>query len=231
MKKFLVAFTTLFACCYALFAGDAAAFVDLGFSSSNDVYVFGQYGKTDKDFHAYAEIYTVDVAKNDFVPKGVFRVTDTTGKSGAELFNELKTKRAASFLSSYQLTTIPPESLLYVASSTKPSGNEIMFKDYENSTKDKTIFYDVRLMPLYEGKGSNTMSSFYIVMEKKDTEGNILSRNVIGNPEIKRKGVTSYAIDKIFTTPDGKGIVFLVEKTVTDSTGISIRYMVETAEL
>ena len=54
---------------------------------------------------------------------------------------------------------------------------------------------------------------------------------VAGNPDIQRKGVTGYAIDRIYTAPDGKGMVFVVEKTVEDSAGTSIRYMVETVAL
>ena len=77
--------------------------------------------------------------------------------------------------------------------------------------------------------GANTDSSFYIKVEKKTEDGSVLSRFVAGNPEIKRKGVTNYSINRIFTTPDGKGVVFVVEKTVEDSTGVSVRYMVETA--
>ena len=43
--------------------------------------------------------------------------------------------------------------------------------------------------------------------------------------------MTGYAIDRIYTAPDGKGMVFVVEKTVEDAAGTSIRYMVETVAL
>ena len=42
------------------------------------------------------------------------------------------------------------------------------------------------------------------------------------------KNKTRYAIERIYTSPDGKGFVFVVEKTVEDAAGTSIRYMVET---
>ena len=87
------------------FAGDAAAFVDLGFSRDGKTYVFGQYGKTDGNFHGYAEIYTVDVKLNDFVSKGVFKTTDKSGKTGSEVFSKLKEKHK-SFLNSYGLTPV-----------------------------------------------------------------------------------------------------------------------------
>lgn len=228
MKRILTTIGML-AVAVSLFAGDAAAFVDLGFSADGKTYIFGQYGKTDKDFKGYAEIYTVDVKENDFVSNGVFKATDSTGKSGGGVFSQLKDKHK-SFLDKYRLCPVEADSLLYVRDDiTKSGSSEIRFKDFESSTPTEEVFYTIRLVPMYEGKGGTTKSSFYIVAEKKTASGTLLSRFVTGNPDIKRKGVTGYAIDKIFTSPDGKGFVFVVEKTVEDATGVSIRYMVETA--
>lgn len=227
MKRFLTTIGIL-AVAVSLFAGDAAAFVDLGFSADGKTYIFGQYGKTDKDFKGYAEIYTVDVKENDFVSNGVFKTTDNTGKSGSEVFSQLKDKQK-SFLGKYKLSPVDADSILYVRDDfTKSGTSEIKFKDFESSTPTEDVYFSVKLVPMYEGKGAATRSSFYIVTEKKTSNGTLLSRFVAGNPEIKRKGVTGYAIDKIFTSPDGKGFVFVIEKTVEDSTGVSIRYMVET---
>ena len=62
MKKALIA-SIVFIAAGIAFAGDAAAFKDIGFSSDGKIYVFGQYGKTDVAFEPYAEIYTIDVEK------------------------------------------------------------------------------------------------------------------------------------------------------------------------
>lgn len=231
MKKIFALVIISMICCLSVFAGDVAAFCDLGFSSDNNTYIFAQYGRTDKNFNAFAEIYTVDIEKNDFVSGGVFKATDKTGKTGKELFSNLKDK-ANSFLSKYNVKPITPDSVLYVrVAAAGPSTDMIVFKDFEHSTVDNPISYNVRLMPLYEGNGNSTQSSFYIVVERKDVDGKLLSRQVIGNPDIKRKGVINYTIDQIFTTPDGKGIVFLVAKTISNKSDISIRFMVETAKL
>ena len=56
-----------------LSAGDVASFVDKGFTEDGKYYVFGQYGKTDKKFQGWAEIYQVDIAKNDYVDEGIFK--------------------------------------------------------------------------------------------------------------------------------------------------------------
>ena len=78
MKKILVcAFSVFFAVCSS-FAGDAASFDDIGFSEDGKYYLFGQYGKTDKTYEPWAEIYTVDVAANDFVKGEVFKSRDSS---------------------------------------------------------------------------------------------------------------------------------------------------------
>ena len=224
-KKILLSFFLL-AVSFSVFAGDVATFEDMGFSQDGSVYVFGQYGTTDKTFLPYAEIYTVDVAKNDFVKNGVFTSKGVTGKSAQQVFSQV-TQRAQDFLKPYNLTPVSSSSLLYLKQSEGVDDEEIVFKDFESV--DEPVFYHVKVESLYRGKGANTDSSFYIKVEKKTEDGSVLSRFVAGNPEIKRKGVTNYSINRIFTTPDGKGVVFVGEKTVEDSTGVSVRYMVETA--
>lgn len=59
-----ITITAMFLCfCILLAAGDAAAFVDLGFSKDGRTYMFAQYGSTDKTWRGFAEIYSVDIEK------------------------------------------------------------------------------------------------------------------------------------------------------------------------
>ncbi|AEE16027.1 DUF2259 domain-containing protein [Treponema brennaborense] len=228
MQKQITAVCAILWCALCAFAGDAAAFADIGFSKDSGTYVFGQYGMTDKTYTAYAEIYTVDIAKNDFVPNGVFKISDTTGKSGSDVYADLL-KKQAPFLKKYAPVPVSPDSMLYIRDDeSKRATDEIVFKDF-GQTGEKALYFHVRLVPLYEGKGSGLKSSFYIVAEKKHADGTLVERKVVGNPDIKRAGVTGYAVNAIFTAPDGKGLVFVVEKTLGDASGVSIRYMVETA--
>ena len=73
MKK-LVTLGLIFTLALSLVsAGDVATFVDKGFSEDGRYYVFGQYGKTDKKFQGWAELYQVDIAANDYTDNGVFK--------------------------------------------------------------------------------------------------------------------------------------------------------------
>ncbi|MCR4822202.1 MAG: DUF2259 domain-containing protein [Treponema sp.] len=233
MKKLLLSGVILLCGGLCSFAGDAAAFVDLGISKDGKTYAFAEYGKTDKNYQGYAEIYTVDIAKNDFVDGEVFKTKPsqaTVSKSGKDIYEELY-KKANWKLKKYDFAPASVDNLLYVRDDKKTGESEIVFKDFEGSTTEKSIFYHIKLVKNVEGSGSKLYSSFFITLEKKDGEGNVISRNTVGSPDIKRKTVTDYRIDRIFSDRSGRNLVFVVEKTLADVNGSSIRYMVETIHL
>lgn len=233
MKKWLLFGILLLATGTCLFAGDVAAFVDLGISRDGKTYAFAEYGRTDRQFQGYAEIYTVDIAKNDFVNGEVFRTSpsaETASKSGKDVYDELL-KKASRTLKKYDFSQSEPDNLLYVRDDRKSGESEIVFKDFEGSTVERSVFYHIKLVKNVEGSGSSLRSSFFITLEKKDENGEVISRNVVGSPEIKRKNVSEYRIDRIFSDKTGRNIVFVVEKTISDADGTSIRYMVETVHL
>jgi len=232
MKKLIIAGFLFASGFFSVYAGDAAVFVDTGFSSDGNVYVFGQYGKTDKTFQGWAEIYTVDIGKNEFVPDEVFITKPsavTAGKSGREVFDTLAGK---SFFTTkrYNCEKAGPDQVLYICGDDNKAGtDEIVFKDFSGAAGNPAV-YHIQLVPTFEGSGVNAKSSFYIMLEKQDENGNLQSRQKIGSPSVIRKGVTGYRIERIYCDKSGSGLVFIIEKTMEDSTGILIRYMVETVK-
>lgn len=233
MKRFVLTAALLFAGAFTAFAGDAAVFADLGFSEDGKTYIFGQYGKQDVTYQAWAEIYTVDIERNDYVKNEVFITKpskDTLSFSGKKTFEMLKEK-AEWKIQKYNAKPSQIDQLVYLRSDeTKNVTDEIVFKDFEGSTEDFPVFYHIRLVPFFEGKGENVLSSYYIQLEKKDDENKLLYKRIVGNPDIKRKGISSYKIIKVLTDKSGKSLVFIIEKTLEDKTGTSIRYMVETVK-
>lgn len=219
---------------FASFAGDSAVLVDNGFSADGNYYIFGQYGKIDKKFQGWAEIYTVDVLKNDYVDNEVYRVKPsavTFDKTGKEVYESLAGKNYLS-IKKYNCAQNSPEQILYIREEEKKAGtDEIEFKDFISSVSDDQAYYKVVLVPMVSGEGINVMSSFYIDIEKLDSKGAVLASQRIGNPGITRKGVKNYKIERIVCDKTGKKLVFIVEKTMEDKTGINIRYMIETARL
>ena len=205
----------------------------MGISSDGKTYIFGEYGRTDNDFQGYAEIYTVDIAKNDFVSGGVFKTEPsvaTSSKSGKTVYDELLEK-AGWAVRKYECKPALPENLLYIRDERVNDGTEIVFKDFEGSSTEQSVFYHLKVNSCTEGSGTSIRSSFSITLEKKNEKGELISRNIVGNPSVKRKGVSSYKIDRVFSDKSGRNLVFIIEKQVKDKNGTSIRYMVETIRL
>ncbi len=234
MKKLMVCGMLGIFAAFASFAGDSAVLVDNGFSADGNYYIFGQYGKIDKKFQGWAEIYTVDVLKNDYVDNEVYRVKPsavTFDKTGKEVYESLAGKNYLS-IKKYNCAQNAPEQILYIREEEKKAGtDEIEFKDFISSVSDDQAYYKVVLVPMVSGEGINVKSSFYIDIEKLDSKGAVLASQRIGNPGITRKGVKNYKIERIVCDKTGKKLVFIVEKTMEDKTGINIRYMIETARL
>ena len=232
-KSVLCSFVFAFAL-FSMNAGDVASLVDKGFSSDGKYYVFGQYGKTDKKFQGWAEIYQVDIAKNDYVDSGVFKTkpTDATAsKNGKDLYEALESKNAG-YLNSLNCKKANPDHVLYILDDVHKSGtDEIIFKDFRSAPVDNQISYRITLVPSISGKGKNAKSSFYIKLEKFDADGYVLSTQKIGSPDIVRHGVTNYKIERIFCDDSEQNLIFVIEKHFEDDAGLSVRYMVEAAKI
>lgn len=212
------------------FAGDAAAFKDIGFSDDGKIYVFGQYGMTDVKFRPYAEIYAVDVVKNEYIPGGVFKKIEAKSeKNGKEVYDNL-CARHSSEIAKYGCAKTSSDNTLYVMENEAKDGAEtISFKNYGDENSLEQCDFSVRLVPTFEGIGQNCKSSFYIDLSIKDSGTE--KKYKVGSPERKRAGVTGYKIVRIFRDAKRSSLVFVVEKTVEDQVGTSIRYMVETVKL
>lgn len=229
MKKILSAIFAM-SLAAAVFAGDVATFVEGGWSSDGKIYVFGQYGKTDKSYQGWAELIEVDIDKNDYADKGYFSIKPsavTAGKNGREVFESLEAK---SFYSTKPLNLKKTEAdqIMYICEDPIKKGSDIInFTDFLGSEIDNPKKYTVSITKTVDGKGASCKSSFYILIEKKDADGNVIATQKVGNPDIKRKGITDYKIEQILTDKTGKKMIFVVEKIMEDKTGINVRYMVE----
>ena len=215
----------------ALFAGDVASFVDKGFTEDGKYYLFGQFGKTDKKFQGWAEIYQVDIEKNDYVNGGVFRTKPsavTAGKNGREVYEALEAK-SFYYLKDVKCEKADPEHVLYILDDVNKSGtDEIVFTDFKSDIENPDTFH-IQLVPTVNGSGKKVSSSFYIDVEKRDADGNLIFKKKVGSPDIVRKGVYNYKIERIVCDKSEKSFIFVVEKMMEDDSGINIRYMVEAA--
>lgn len=78
--RFLLLTVGLFFCSISCFAGDHASFNSLGFSESGDFYAFSQTGICDGSGFPYAQVFVIDVKKNEIVASGSFDAEPPEGE-------------------------------------------------------------------------------------------------------------------------------------------------------
>ena len=210
----------------ALWAGDSASFVDLGFSQDGSFYMFAQYGVKSGILMPWADVYIVDVSKNDFVPGGRISYTHENpiyaGQDGAGALHRL-IARNASIAERYGVTYPNQGQPLYIALEGDPAyeGDTITFRDFVSG-----IFYRASLVETISGSGANLRSSFYISLECVDNDSTVKTF-AVGTPDIQRPLVSSYRIKKVLIAPPGNSLIFVIEMKRQAEGGHDIRYMVE----
>jgi predicted secreted protein len=227
-KIFFLTAGVLFLDIFALWAGDTASFVDLGFSPGGGTYMFAQYGVQSGTLKPWADMFVVDVAKNDFVSGGKISYTHDTpvsaGTDGSGAFYRLISRNTA-IAERYDVNLLRQGIPLYIAldaDSGSPQGETIEFRNFERS-----LSYKARLVPGTEGSGNGLKSSFYINLEETNASGTRKTYRV-GNPGVKRPLIVTYKIKKVIVAPEGNSLIFVIEMRKQVSGGYDTRYMVET---
>ena len=220
MRKFYTIIVMAVFTAAAVYAGDIANFVNLGFSSDGSKFAFGQYGLQDKTYRAYAEIYAVDVAANTFLPNGIFRTSpskQTEGKESKSTFLALQ-NRAQVSLSKWNISETRQGRILYAQTESAEGNQTLFFRDFQTSDEYTVV--------LNTTQKSKTESSFYLTVEKTKPNGTKVKKDV-GRPDYVRSGVKNYAVKKILMDDSSRAIIFIIEKKEYSAAGDSFRYMVE----
>lgn len=215
-----------------LWAGDSAVFADLGFSPDGSRYMFGQYGIQSTSLTPWAELYVVDVVKNNWVPGGKKAwASGSTIVAGQDGFGALQSLIAANteLAKKHKIDHTHQGQLLYLAiedeSARSTAESYLEFRNFDDGSR-----YTARLVPWLEGTGPNCRSSFFIDFVRFDKNGKE-SRYSVGTPGLKRKGISGYRIRQVIAAPQGGALVFVIEQWHETANGPAIRYMVETLHL
>jgi len=229
-KTVLFIIFTVSTCVSALWAGDTAVFVDLGFSPDGRTYMFGQYGVLSPSLRPWAELYIVDVTSNSFVTNGRASFTDTSaireGQDGSGIFRRLLSENS-SIVSGHRINFQNQGLPLYISRDENPSerGEDIFFRDFISRNEYRAI-----LVPSISGIGQGVRSSFYISLEVRSQNGQV-RRYTVGNPGYVRQQIASYNIKRVFIDANGGSIIFVIEMKRAAENGFDIRYMVEALRL
>lgn len=219
MKRIVVLMLCISLFSIPLFAGDVPTFVNLGFSATAEYFMFGYYGIDSVTGKPYAEIFIVNTQKNDFTGDGIFRAQYSThlepGWNALAGFLDLYNK-TLSVIKKYGINHFDQGRLAFLAIDNNT--NSISYRDADGSEWQITLNKKVN-----ESAGS-VSSSFSI--QFSITRAGSSKTYTAGNPGIVRKNVKNYIIRQIIIAPNGKTIVFIIEKE--EAGAKSMRYMVET---
>ena len=231
LKKAVIIFIILLICASALWAGDNAVFVDLGFSPDGRMYMFGQHGVVFPSLRPWAEIYVVDVARNSFVQNGRAAFTQNApiraGQDGSGVLHQLVSSNTA--LTSRHNINFQNQGLpLYISREESPParGETIEFRDFING-----MSYRAELIPVVAGSGQNVSSRFQINLSAAPISGGQAKTYTVGSPNFVRQGVAQYNFKRVLIDSTGSSIIFVIEMKRAVADGFDIRYMVETVRL
>ncbi|MCL2762926.1 MAG: DUF2259 domain-containing protein [Treponema sp.] len=231
LKRAFLVFLGLFLFTVSIvWAGDSAFFVDLGFSPDGRHYTFAQYGVRTDTLKPWADMFVVDVARNNFVSGGriayIHNKPIEAGQDGTGALYHVIAKNAG-IVERHNVSYANQGQPLYIALSGDPAyeGTAITFRDFISG-----IFYQTTLIETIRGTGKDTRSSFYIKLESTDNDGEKKSYTV-GTLGLERPGIFSYRIKKVLIDSSGSSLIFVIEMKRWSEQGHDIRYMVEAVRL
>jgi len=230
MRSFFVAILAVLSA--GGYAGDVAIFQNLGFSNDGRYFQFGQYGVDSQTQAPYAQIFTVEVPRNTFVPNSAFRGTFPGGASLGDdgrkallaLMDQAATTRRRLGVDAVRLG----RPIFFRVNGDNAEGKNVTFIDYQTSRD-----YSLKLTQTVTPSGSTVQSSFYIDLVIKTEAGQTVHTSRIGTPSIQRRGVTDYRIHQVILGPTEREIVVIVERLERGTTpdDVNIRYMAETGRI
>jgi predicted secreted protein len=229
-KRVFILFIILLTSVSALWGGDTAVFVDLGFSSDGRTYMFGQYGVLSPSLRPWADLYIVDVTSNAFVQNGKVSLTDSVpikaGQDGSGILHRLVSNNS-SLTSLYRINFQNQGLPLYISREENPPshGEKIDFRDFLSGKS-----YNAQLIPTITGSGQNVRSQFYINLEVSSSSGQFRTYKV-GTPSFVRQGIVQYNIKRVLIDANGGSLIFVIEMMRVTDNGYDVRYMVEAVRL
>jgi predicted secreted protein len=226
-RTFSVLAGLLVLCVSSIHAGDSASYADLGFSPDGGFYMFAQYGVKSDTLVPWADMFIVDVKRNDFIRGGRISYTHDrpidAGQDGTGALYRL-IAQTANLAESHRITYPNQGQPLYIALDGDPedTGKSVFFRDFVSG-----VLFTANLVETVTGSGETLRSSFIIRLDCIETDGGEKTF-VIGTPEISRPLISSYRIKKVLIDPSGGSLIFVIEMMRDADDGYDIRYMVET---
>lgn len=227
-KSFLIA-ALLCRLLLSLYAGDRAEFVNLGFSSDGDLFMYGQYGVNSLNDGMFADLKVVelqtDTLRSDLGQSRLYRCMIYPEQTGREALYESLKEYATDKGSLVTIDHLSTGRLLYKQIPGEKSDEGIMFRDFSSG-----IDYSIAVTQRSAGEGSEIKSSL-VLSVYQDMDIGEDKRYSVGMMTGYMPGISGFQIKQVLLSPDSRFLLIVVQYEQYREDGNDVRYMVRSVEL
>ncbi|MBU1105727.1 MAG: DUF2259 domain-containing protein [Candidatus Riflebacteria bacterium] len=235
MKHFFITLTFLL-CVTISHAGDFAEFRSIGFSESGQYYSFAQIGIHDGSGFPYAELWVIDVLKNEQVATSSIELNDENDEAVGTVEQALKKAIEAAKLERFS-----------IKSNENPGSDLLIHLPTDHSTFTDNVF---SLEPGIDGGASGIAAKYKVILDTTETKpalkdiptdfgpAKMLKLSIAGIEEASgtvqilqedkrlpksRAYPLEYSVRQVTTFKDG--LVVIISYTTPGFEGPDVRYM------
>ncbi len=229
IKKVVSLFLLVFCIQTAVFAGDRAEFINLGFSANSEFFLFGQYGKNESGTLLYADVIYHDLVSGEnsreLSLSKTYPDSQRSGNNGLSAL--LMSLKEYNSIYNVDVDYNQTGTTLYFQLPGQITGDLISFSDYQVG-----IIYSVSLVmrPRIREPGTNTALAITLFQTLRD---GTQSRFEAGSLIKPIQNVYDFQLKQIIVSPQRDYVVLVFQTTEYDENNdtTNIRYFIDSVKI
>ncbi|NQT60259.1 MAG: hypothetical protein HQ557_14860 [Bacteroidetes bacterium] len=229
IKKVLTLFLIIFCIQAAVFAGDRAEFINLGFANDSGAFLYGQFGKNESGTQLYADIVYHDLVSgensSELSLSKTYQDSQQSGSNGlSALLMNLKEYYT---ISTVDIDHTQTGTTLYFQLPGQKTGDMVSFSDYQTRTVYSVSFV---MRPQVREPGTNTSLAITLFQTLKDGTQNRFEAGSFIKPI---QNVYDFQLKQIIVSPQRDYVVLVFQTTEYDEDNdtTNIRYYVDSVNI
>ncbi|MBL7005691.1 MAG: hypothetical protein ISR78_01270 [Spirochaetia bacterium] len=228
-KKVISLFLIVFCLHTAVFAGDRAEFINLGFSRDSKAFLFGQYGKNESGTLLYADVLYHDLVSGENSSElSLSRTYPDSQRSGNNgLSALLMNLKEYNSMYTVDIDYTQTGTTLYFQLPGQKTGDMISFSDYQVGTVYSVTFV---MRPQVREPGTNTALAITLFQTLKDGTQNRYEAGSLIKPI---QDVYDFQLKQVIVSPKRDYVVLVFQTTEydIDNNTTNIRYYVDSMKI
>ena len=228
MVKKVVVFSLIIFCIQsALFAGDRAEFINLGFPNNSTAFLYGQYGRNESGTLLYADVVYHDLVSgensDELSLSKTFQDFQRSGNNGLSAL--LMNLKEYNTVYTVDVDYTQTGTTLYFQLPGQTTGDTVSFSDYQTGTVYSISFV---IRPRIREPGTSAALAITLFRTLEDgTQDRFEAGSFIKPVE----GVYDFQLKQIVVSPRQDYIVLVFQTTEYDEDTTNIRYYVDSVKI